>query len=300
MKILVTGGSGFIGSHTVDFLIEQGLEVVIVDKKQPVYKNIKATYYPLDINSPAFETVFKEHNIDRIIHLAAQPSVAVSNLQPEYDAQNNILASIRVIECAKKYQIKKLLVASSAALYANPQYFPIDEKHPTAYLSPYAISKHAMEEYVKWSGLNYIIFRYANVYGPRQDSQGEAGVIAIFTDAIIQNKPFCIHGDGTQSRDFVYVKDVALANCQAILSDVSGETINISSQTEITINQLADVILSHVPGYSGKISHTSARTGDIYKSVLSNHKAKQLLGFQNKFSFENGIQETVNFFKQQG
>lgn len=298
MRVLVTGGSGFIGSHTVDLLTQKGVEVVVVDKKQPVYKNLRATYYQLDINSSAFETVFKEHNIDRIIHLAAQPSVAVSNLQPEYDAQNNILASIRVIEYAKKYQIKKLLVASSAALYANPQYFPIDENHPTAYLSPYAISKHAMEEYVKWSGLNYIIFRYANVYGPRQDSQGEAGVIAIFTDAITQNKPICIHGDGTQSRDFVYVKDVASANCQAILSDVSGETINISSQTETTINQLADVILSHVPGYSGKIRHTSARTGDIYKSVLSNHKAKQMLGFQNKFSFENGIQETVNFFKK--
>lgn len=300
MKVLVTGGSGFIGSHTVDLLTEQGLEVIVADKKQPAYKNAKALYYQLDINDDSFENIFKEHKIDRIIHLAAQPSVAVSNLQPEYDAKNNILASIRVIECAKKYNIQKLLVASSAALYAQPQYFPVDEKHPTAYLSPYAISKHTMEEYVKWSGLNYIIFRYANVYGPRQDSQGEAGVIAIFTDAATHNKPIFIHGDGNQTRDFVYVKDVALANCQAILSDVSGETINISSQTEITINQLADLIIASVAAYKGTVSHTGARKGDVYRSVLSNNKAKELLGFQNKFSFTEGIKETVNFFKKQG
>ena len=157
-----------------------------------------------------------------------------------------------------------------------------------------------MEEYVKWSGLNYIIFRYANVYGPRQDSQGEAGVIAIFTDAATHNKPIFIHGDGNQTRDFVYVKDVALANCQAILSDVSGETINISSKNEITINQLADLIIASVAAYKGTVSHTGARKGDVYRSVLSNNKAKELLGFQNKFSFTEGIKETVNFFKKQG
>lgn len=298
MKVLVTGGSGFIGSHTVDSLISLGLEVVVVDKKAPLYPNPKARYYQMDINDFSFESVFKENAIDKIIHLAAQPSVSFSNQNPEEDAQNNILASIRVIELAKKYKIQKLVVSSSAALYANPQYFPVDERHPTCCLSPYAISKHTMEEYVKWSGLKYIIFRYANVYGPRQDSTGEAGVIAIFTDAISHNKPIYIHGDGNQTRDFVYVQDVADANCKAVLSEVSGETINISSQTEITINQVARTIISAAAGYTGSVVHSASRLGDIYKSILSNQKAKQLLGFENKTDFARGIQETVKFFER--
>lgn len=300
MKVLVTGGSGFVGSHTVDRLISLGLEVVVVDKKASLYPNPKARYYQMDINDFSFESVFKENNIDKIIHLAAQPSVSFSNKNPEEDAKKNILASIRVIELAKKYQIQKLVVSSSAALYAKPQYFPVDEKHPTHYLSPYAISKHTMEEYVKWSGLKYIIFRYTNVYGPRQDSTGEAGVIAIFTDAVSQNKPIYIYGDGNQTRDFVYVKDVADANCLAVVSDVSGEAINISSQTEITINQAAQTIISTAARYTGKIMRSAARPGDIYKSVLSNQKAKQLLGFKNKTNFTCGIQETVRFFEKKG
>lgn len=299
MKVLVTGGSGFIGSHTVDELIERGVETVVVDKKKPSFPNAKALYYQMDINSDGFASVFKAHKIDGIIHLAAQPSVSFSTKNPLEDAQNNIIASIRVIEEAKKNQVQKLVVSSSAALYARPQYFPIDEKHPTAYLSPYAISKHTMEEYVKWSGIPYVIFRYANVYGPRQDSQGEAGVVAIFTDAVTRQEPIFVHGDGNQTRDFVYVKDVARANCHAVLSDVAGETINLSSQTEVSVNELAQMLISSVPAYQGKIQHIARREGDIYRSVLSNKKAKELLKFKNTYSFAQGIQETVDFFKEQ-
>lgn len=297
MSVLVTGGSGFIGSHTVDFMIEHGIDVVVVDRKDPNFKNPKAKYYCMDINSSNFEMVFQENKIDRILHLAAQPSVSFSVNNPDVDAIDNILASIRVINMAKKYNVEKLVVSSSAALYANPQYFPIDEKHSVQFLSPYAISKHTMEEYVKWSGINYLILRYANVYGPRQNSHGEAGVVAIFVDNMLHDKDINIHGTGNQIRDFIYVKDIAFANYRAIISTCHNETINISSETETTINVVADVIKQAVPSYSGKISHTVPRAGDIYKSVLSNQKARKLLGFYVKTNFNQGVVETIDFFK---
>lgn len=296
MGILVTGGSGFIGSHTVDFMVEHGLDVVVVDRKLSNYSNPKAKYYCMDINSSDFEKVFQENKIDKILHLAAQPSVSFSVNSPDADAMDNILASIKVIMMAKKYNVKKIVVSSSAALYANPQYFPIDEAHPTQFISPYAISKHTMEEYVRWSGIDYIILRYANVYGPRQSSQGEAGVIAIFTDNIIRNKDINIHGTGNQIRDFVYVKDVAYANYRAIVSKSHNETINVSSQTETTINELADLIKSNVNDYSGQIKHIQSREGDIYKSILSNKKAKELLEFYVGTELKKGVVETIDFF----
>ena len=296
MTILVTGGSGFIGSHTVDLLIEKGLDVVVVDRAPAIYANPKAKYYQIDINSAKFADVFTENKIEQIIHLAAQPSVSYSVSNPLDDAKDNIYASIKVIEYAKKHNIKKVMVSSSAALYANPEYFPIDEKHPTAYISPYGISKHAMEEYLKISGLNYIIFRFANVFGPRQNSQGEAGVIAIFTDNMAQNKAITIHGDGTQVRDFVYVKDVAHALYQGVISPISGEVINISSNTETSINHLYQE-LKNASNYQLDATHSASRIGDIEKSILDNSKAKNLLNWSCQTPFNIGLSETVKFFK---
>jgi UDP-glucose 4-epimerase len=294
--ILITGGAGFIGSHTVDLLIEKGLGVIVVDRVKPQFPNSKAIYYQIDINSEAFEDVFKKHNIVKIIHLAAQPSVSYSVANPVDDATDNVLASIRVIEMAKKYKAEKIIVSSSAALYAHPQYFPIDEKHPTEYMSPYGISKHAMEEYLKISGINYIIFRFANVYGPRQNSLGEAGVVAIFTDNMVQNKPVVIHGDGEQIRDFVFVKDVANALYLGVISDISGETINVSTCYDTTINQLYKA-LQDATHYQQNVEHVSMRHGDIRKSILDNSKAKELLNWQPSVDLTNGIEQTVKFFE---
>ncbi|MBR4126709.1 MAG: NAD-dependent epimerase/dehydratase family protein [Alphaproteobacteria bacterium] len=297
MNVLVTGGAGFIGSHTVDKLVSAGIETVVIDRSEPKYKNDKATYYRLDLNDAAAEDVFKTHAFDAVIHLAAQASVAVSVADPVKDATDNVMASVRVIEYGKKYGVKKIIVSSSAALYAVPQYLPVDEKHPVSFLSPYALSKHAMEEYVKLSGLDYIIFRYANVYGPRQDPHGEAGVVSIFIEKMIKNLPLEIHGDGEQTRDFVYVADVAEMNCRAVLSPASGVVLNVSTNTQTSVNGLFARIKENTDYTLAPVSAPS-RAGDIKHSVLNNALALKTLGFKPETALTDGLKETVAFFKR--
>ncbi len=295
--ILVTGGCGFIGSHTVDLLCQSGYNVIVADIVSPKYKNEKAKYYQLDIASSDTERIFIENNIDVIIHLAAQVSVSVSNRIPLEDAHNNIIGSINIIELAKKYNVKKIIASSSAALYGSPQYYPVDETHPTFYLSPYAISKHAMEEYIKISGIDYLIYRFSNVYGPRQDSKGEAGVVSIFIDRMISNLPVEINGTGNQTRDFIYVKDIVNAILLGLKSDICNETINISANTECTINELFEII-KNFTAYKLKPHYTPERIGDIYRSVLDNKKAKKLLRFEPGTSLEEGLSKTIIFFSK--
>lgn len=297
MNVLVTGGAGFIGSHTVDKLIAANVTTVVIDRAEPKYKNEKAIYYRLDLNSPETEDVFKNHSFDCVIHLAAQASVAVSVADPVHDATDNVMASVRVIELCKKYNVKRIIVSSSAALYAIPQYLPVDEKHPISFLSPYAVSKHTMEEYVKLSGLSYIIFRYANVYGPRQDPHGEAGVVSIFTEKMIKNQPLEIHGDGEQTRDFVYVSDVAEMNCRAVNSPVSGVVLNVSTNTQTSVNDLFSAIQRNTD-YTLSPNRSPSRPGDIKHSVLNNSSAAEALNFKPRTTLEDGLAETVRFFKQ--
>jgi len=292
MRILVTGGAGFIGSHTVDKLVAEKCDVVVIDRKDPKYRNDDAVYYRFDLNAPQTAEVFEKHNFDAVIHLAAQASVAVSVADPVRDAQDNVMASVRVIDLCKKHGVKKIVVSSSAALYAAPQYLPVDEKHPVSFLSPYAISKHTMEEYVKLSGTDHIIFRYANVYGPR-----EAGVVSIFIEKMIRNLPLEIHGDGEQTRDFVYVGDVAEMNCRAVLSDGKNETLNVSTNTRTSINKLFSLIGKYTD-YTLSPNRAPARAGDIKHSVLNNAKAAAVLGFTPQTTLENGLKETVAFFKK--
>ena len=297
MRILVTGGAGFIGSHTVDKLVAEKCDVVVIDRKDPKYRNDAAVYYRFDLNAPQTAEVFEKHNFDAVIHLAAQASVAVSVADPVRDAQDNVMASVRVIDLCKKHGVKKIVVSSSAALYAAPQYLPVDEKHPVSFLSPYAISKHTMEEYVKLSGTDHIIFRYANVYGPRQDPHGEAGVVSIFIEKMIRNLPLEIHGDGEQTRDFVYVGDVAEMNCRAVLSDGKNETLNVSTNARTSINKLFSLIGKYTD-YTLSPNRAPARAGDIKHSVLNNAKAAAVLGFTPQTTLENGLKETVAFFKK--
>ena len=297
MNVLVTGGAGFIGSHTVDKLVSAGIGTVVIDRAEPKYKNDKATYYRLDLNDSAAEDVFKAHSFDCVIHLAAQASVAVSVADPVKDATDNVMASVRVIEYCKKHGVKKIIVSSSAALYAVPQYLPVDEKHPVSFLSPYALSKHAMEEYVKLSGLDYIIFRYANVYGPRQDPHGEAGVVSIFIEKMIKNLPLEIHGDGEQTRDFVYVADVAEMNCRAAISPVSGVVLNVSTNMRTSVNDLFFLIKQNTNYTLSPVSAPS-RAGDVKHSVLNNALAEKVLKFKPETALANGLKETVSFFKR--
>lgn len=297
MNVLVTGGAGFIGSHTVDKLINKGMSVVVIDRNEPKYKNDQAIYYRLDLNDAATADVFKNHAFDCVIHLAAQASVAVSVADPVHDAVDNVMASVRVIELAKKHNVKKIIVSSSAALYAAPQYLPVDENHPVSFLSPYAVSKHTMEEYVKLSGLDYIIFRYANVYGPRQDPHGEAGVVSIFIERMIKKLPLDIHGDGEQTRDFVYVADVAEMNCRAVLSNGKNKTLNVSTNKQTSVNDLFSLIGKNTD-YILPPNRTPAREGDIKHSRLDNDLAARILEFTPQTGLEEGLKETVAFFKR--
>ncbi|MBO4644555.1 MAG: NAD-dependent epimerase/dehydratase family protein [Alphaproteobacteria bacterium] len=297
MNVLVTGGAGFIGSHTVDKLISAGIQTVVIDRAEPKYRNDEAIYYRLDLNNPETENVFKAHDFDCVIHLAAQASVTVSVADPVKDAADNVMASVRVIEYCKKYGVKKIIVSSSAALYAVPQYLPVDEKHPVSFLSPYAISKHTMEEYVRLSGLDYIIFRYANVYGPRQDPHGEAGVVSIFIERALKGLPIEIHGDGEQTRDFVYVADVAEMNCRAVISPASNVVLNVSTNTQTSVNKLFELIKENTD-YALSPIPAPSRPGDIKHSVLNNALVAETLDFTPQTTLADGLAETVEFFKR--
>jgi UDP-glucose 4-epimerase len=212
MKVLVTGGAGFIGSNLVDRLIEKKYEVVIIDnlstgKKEHINKN--ATFYKADISSNEIEDIFKKENINIVIHTAAQIDVQKSINDPIYDCKNNIIGTLNILEACKKHKIEKLVYSSSAAVYGQPDYLPVDEEHPINAMSGYGISKHTPEHYINMYsdiyGLNASILRYSNVYGPRQDPKGEGGVISIFVDKMLNNEEPIIYGDGEQTRDFIYV-----------------------------------------------------------------------------------------------
>lgn len=211
--ILVTGGAGFIGSHIVDELINNSYNVIVADNLSTGRMeniNNSAIFYNIDIKDKTrLETLFINNKIKYIIHLAAQASVGYSMKYPICDANENIISSLNLIELAKKYNIKKLIVSSTAAVYGEPQYLPIDENHNANPSSYYGLSKLTMEKYIELSNIDYIIFRFSNVYGPRQIPEGEAGVVSIFMDYFINNNEINIFGDGNQTRDFIYVKDIA-------------------------------------------------------------------------------------------
>lgn len=296
-KILITGGAGFIGSHITDILIENGYSVVVADNysnKNSGYRNESAEYIETDILSPHFEDVFREFAPDFCIHLAAQASVALATKDPEYDAMQNIIGSIKVLELCKKYGVKKVIAASSAAVYGNPKYLPVDENHSTEVLSQYGLSKLTMEKYIKLSGVDYIIFRFANVYGERQTAEGEAGVVAIFNNRMKNNEQIFINGDGEQTRDFVYVKDVASAVLCGVKSDIKNETVNVSTNKAVSINELFRVMAS-VYCYNLPPIHNEARIGDIKHSILNNEKLRKLFSISEYCDHHTGLRALAGF-----
>jgi UDP-glucose 4-epimerase len=303
MKILVTGGAGFIGSHIVDLLIDKGHYVIVVDnlvtgKKENV--NSKAKFYEVDICSSFLEEVFIEEKPDYVIHVAAQVNVRKSINDPLYDANVNILGSIRLLELCRKYNIKRIVYTSSGgARYGEPLNIPCSEKHSIKPLCPYGVSKHAVEHYLyfynKVYGLDYNIVAYANVYGPRQDPMGEAGVVSIFIGRLLKNSECLIFGDGEQTRDFVYVSDVASAAVLALEKETESKDFNIGTGVETSVNKIFFILKDL--NKKGKCKYVDAVAGEIRNISLDISQAKDELGYEPKVEIREGLKRTFDFFK---
>ncbi len=302
MKVIITGGAGFIGSNIADLLIDKGLEVVIIDnlshgKKQNI--NPKAKFYNCDIRDSKILEIFQKEKPQVLIHEAAQISVPNSVDDPINDASINIIGTLNLLEACRKTGVKRVIYPASAAIFGEPEYLPIDEKHPLNMMSGYGVTKHTVEHYLSvyksLYGIDYVALRYANVYGPRQDSSGEGGVVAIFSEKLIKNEIPYIYGDGQQIRDFVYVKDVAKANFMALTSG-DNEIFNVSTNQKISINDLLNVVNSAL-GRNIKAVYTDERPGDIRNSYMSYDKIKNALGWTPDYNLEAGIAETIEYYK---
>lgn len=303
MKVLVTGGAGFIGSHLVDELINQGHDVLVVDNLITGSKhniNINAVFKNIDIRSEQLQEVFFNFRPDVVYHLAAQVSVNKSQMSPLYDEEVNIHGTLNVLEQCKKFKIKQFVYSSSAAVYGSPAYLPVDEKHQTKPESFYGITKLTPELYIKiYSNLynfKYNILRYSNVYGPRQSYLGEGGVISIFLNNIIENKKIKVFGDGEQTRDFIFVKDVVEANLACLYSRTSG-TYNISTKNEVSINEVLTVLKAKVD-LPLVVEYKESRYGDIENSCLDNTLSAENLHWRPEYKLEEGLSETFNYYSE--
>ena len=299
MKILITGGAGFIGSHITDLLIEKGHEVAIVDslvtgKKENI--NPKAAFYQKDIVDKDIDQLFLRIRPDILIHHAAQIKVNNSVVDPMYDAEVNILGSINLLNACIKSGVKKVIYPSSAAIFGEPVYLPVDEKHPLNMISPYGISKHTVEHYLdvyfRLYGLKYNALRYSNVYGTRQDSSGEGGVVAIYDEKFRNNEIPTIFGDGEQVRDFVCVKDVAEANLMMIENDKNG-IYNVCTNEKTSINQLLGAFNSIFKANVEPI-YADGREGDIRNSYMSYEKIQNEIGWKPRYKLLEGLRDMLS------
>ncbi len=303
MKILVTGGAGFIGSNLASALVESDHSVVIIDdlstgKRENVPP--EARFHEMDISSPVVDKIFEKEKFDVIFHMAAQMDVRNSVENPRNDAEINILGGINLLQSSVKHRIKKFIFSSTGgAIYGEQDYFPADEKHPLNPLSPYGISKLAFEKYLYFyniqHGLPYAALRYANVYGPRQNSHGEAGVVAIFCERLLRGNKAVIYGDGLQTRDFVYVEDVVKANLLALDYDES-DLFNVGTGIEIDINTIFEKIKA-ATGSDQKRINEAAMPGEQRRSCIAYEKIAGKLGWSPGVGLDEGIEKTVAFFR---
>ncbi len=304
MKVLVTGGAGFIGSHVVDRLLQEGHEVVIVDNLSTGNRrnlNRAARFCKMDIQSWRLEGVFRNERPNVVMHLAAQMDVRKSVEDPVFDAQVNVLGMLNVLRQAVRHGVRKVVFSSSGgAIYGEQEVYPAPESHPTRPLSPYGISKLCGEQYLSYyqrvSGLQVVNLRYANVYGPRQDPDGEAGVIAIFIQKLLNNEQAIIHGNGRQTRDFVYVEDVVEANLAVMGQDTQG-TYNVGTGQETSINDLMRLLITHTNSASKEI-HGPAKKGEQARSVIDPSKIRQELSWEPRTELSEGLKLTVDYFRE--
>jgi UDP-glucose 4-epimerase len=300
VKILVTGGAGFIGSHVVDRCAEAGHQVAVVDdlstgRREHVRPD--ARLHVVDIRSPALGDVFRAEAPDAVVHLAAQAAVSRSVADPHLDADVNVMGSINLLEHCRRGGVRRVVyVSTGGAAYGDTEVIPTPEDHPTRPCSPYGVSKVAAELYLGcWEalhGLSGIVLRLANVYGPRQNPHGEAGVVAIFTERLLQGEPCVINGDGLQTRDFVYVGDVADGALLALEQPGVTGAVNIGTGVETTVVRLFERLRAAAGG-KGEAQHGSARPGEQRRSALDPSRARRLLGWSPRVTLDEGLRRTV-------
>ncbi len=303
MKILVTGGAGFIGSHLTDSFIAEGHDVVIVDNLltgRLENLNPKAKFYLMDIRAESLEKVFELEKFDVVCHHAAQMDVRKSVADPMFDADINVKGTLNILQNCVAHKVGKVLFASTGgAIYGEQDEFPCDETHATRPVSPYGITKLCVEKYLYYFsnefGLKYVILRYANVYGPRQNPHGEAGVVAIFSTKLLAGETPVINGDGKQTRDYVFVKDVARANVSA-LNYPENDIFNVGTSIETDVNGIFRG-LSEAAGVSVEEFHGPAKGGEQRRSVISYARAREKMDWEPHTRLEDGLRETIEFFK---
>ena len=303
-KILVTGGAGFIGSHVVDLFLAKGYEVVVLDDLSTgriSNLNPEAKFYQMDIRSPKVRDVFAAEKPDYVSHHAAQMDVRRSVAEPLFDADVNILGSINLIECAREFNVKHFIyISSGGAAYGEPERLPCDEEHPVNPICQYGASKHTVEHYLYMYyvnyGLNYTVLRYPNVFGPRQNPEGEAGVVAIFAGRMLAGEPVIVNGDGEQTRDFVYVGDCAYANYLAVSVDHQPGIYNLGWNRPTSINEIF-FALANATGYAYPIQHGPAKLGETRHIYLDARKVARELGWTPTVTLEQGLENTVAYVK---
>jgi UDP-glucose 4-epimerase len=304
VNILVTGGAGFIASHIVDAYLAEGHRVVVVDdlssgKKEQI--NPKAVFYQLDIRNEKLGEVFEKENIHVVNHHAAQMDVRKSVEDPKFDASVNVIGALNVFELARISGVRKIIFASTGgAIYGEQDSFPADEEHPTRPLSPYGITKLCTEKYLYYyktvHGIDHVVLRYANVYGPRQNPHGEAGVVAIFCSKLLKGEQPVINGDGKQTRDYTYVGDVVAANCLA-LQYAGTNTFNVGTGIENDVNTIFRILRTQL-NPTCEEQHGPAKAGEQLRSVISYAKIARALTWQPTVSLEKGLHMTSDFFKK--
>jgi UDP-glucose 4-epimerase len=303
VKVLVTGGAGFIGSHVVDAYVAAGHDVIVVDdlstgKRENL--NPKARFHQLDIGDPAVVALIRDERPAVLNLHAAQMDVRRSVADPLFDARVNILGTVNLLEAARKANVRRVLfVSSGGAAYGEQEQFPAPETHPTNPVSPYGVSKRAGELYGFFYQTEYqipfVALRYANVYGPRQDPHGEAGVVAIFSQRMLREEPVTVNGDGKQTRDYVYVGDVVRANLLVLESTATGP-FNVGTGVETDVSTLARLLLE-ASGSRSEVRHGPAKQGEQRRSVIDARRAAEVLGWRPEVSLADGLRRTVESFR---
>jgi UDP-glucose 4-epimerase len=306
VKILVTGGAGFIGSHVVDAFVAAGHEVAVVDNLatgDAGRVNPAASFHGVDLRSSRLARVFEVERPQVVAHLAAQPAVARSVADPIFDASVNILGALHLLECCRRSGVRRIIYSSTGgAAYGDTGSLPTSEERPPRPASPYGVAKIAVEHYLHaWErihGLAAVSLRYANVYGPRQDPHGECGVVAIFCRRLLTGQPAVIHGDGEQTRDYVYVEDVAAVNVRALERPEVRGPVNIGTGVETSVNRLYR-ILARAAGVGGAPAYGPPRPGEQRRSCLDPARAARLLGWAPTVSLEDGLARTLDHFRKE-